>query len=66
MNIFPEVGNTVFKKGWYDMEKEKKIDTYPNGQQPANSYDDGNILPEDMPSNVIPDEVPRKDGPGGE
>lgn len=48
------------------MNKEKKINTYPAGQQPANSYDDGNILPEDLPSDVIPDEVPRKDGPGGE
>ncbi len=48
------------------MEKEKRIDTYPNGQQPANSYDDGNIPQEDLPINIIPDEVPRKDGPGGE
>ncbi len=48
------------------MEKEKKINTYPGGQQPANRYDDGNIPSEDLPSDVIPDEVPRKDGPGGE
>lgn len=48
------------------MDKEKRIDTYPNGQQPANSYDDGNIPQEDLPINIIPDEVPRKDGPGGE
>lgn len=47
------------------MEKEK-ITTFPNGQQPADSYDDGNIPPEDLPKDVIPDEVPRKDGPGGE
>ena len=42
--------------------------------QPANEYDDDNIpstdLPNDsypleMPADVIPDEVPRKDGPGG-
>ena len=31
-----------------------------------NLYDDGNIPPEDLPEDVIPDEVPRKDGPGGE
>ena len=29
-------------------------------------YDDGNIPEEDLPQDVIPDEVPRKDGPGGE
>ena len=35
-------------------------------------YDDGNIpevdlpLPDDSTQDVIPDEVPRKDGPGGE
>lgn len=34
---------------------------------PSNSYDDGNIPEEDLSGkNVIPDEVPRKDGPGGE
>lgn len=47
------------------MEKEKKINTYPAGYKPANSYDDGNIPPEDLPIDIIPDEVPRKDGPGG-
>ncbi len=31
-----------------------------------NLYDDGNIPEEDLPKNIIPDEVPRKDGPGGE
>ena len=40
-----------------------------------NEYDDGNIPKEDLPQknssgntskDVIPDEVPRKDGPGGE
>lgn len=39
-----------------------------------NVYDDGNIPQADLPlpddndkaGNVIPDEVPRKDGPGGE
>lgn len=55
------------------MEKENniKIKTTPNGQQPANEYDDDDIpqvdLPQvDLPQEVIPDEVPRKDGPGGE
>lgn len=46
--------------------KNEKINTTPNGQKPANLYDDGNIPPEDLPINIIPDEVPRKDGPGGE
>ncbi len=52
------------------MENEKnlknQINTTPNGQQPANDYDDGNIPQEDLPQDIIPDEVPRKDGPGGE
>ena len=47
------------------MEKDKIITT-PNGQSPANDYDDGNIPREDLPGNVIPDEVPRRDGPCGE
>lgn len=29
-------------------------------------YDDGNIPEADLPKDVTPDEVPRKDGPGGE
>jgi len=44
----------------------KKNTVYPNGQQPANEYDDSNIPSVDLPQDVIPDEVPRKDGPGGE
>ena len=39
---------------------------YPNGQKPAALYDDGDIPQVDLPQDVIPDEVPRKDGPGGE
>lgn len=31
-----------------------------------NLYDDHNIPGEDLPLDIIPDEVPRKDGPGGE
>ena len=52
-------------KGWCIMEKEK-INTTPGGQRPANTYDDGNIPATDLPQDIIPDEVPRKDGPGGE
>lgn len=47
------------------MEKSK-IKTTPNNQPPANQYDDGNIPSTDLPQDIIPDEVPRKDGPGGE
>lgn len=57
-----------------------KIKTVPNDQRPANQYDDGNIPQVDLPmkdsseavpleapaKDVIPDEVPRRDGPGGE
>lgn len=46
--------------------KNDKINTFPNGQQPANQYDDNNIPNVDLPQDIIPDEVPRKDGPGGE
>ena len=46
--------------------KKNKTNTYPDGQRPANLYDDGNIPEEDLPQDIIPDEVPRKDGPGGE
>lgn len=31
-----------------------------------NLYDDHNIPTEDLPQDIIPDEVPRRDGPGGE
>lgn len=48
------------------LEKDKHMETTPNGQRPANLYDDGNIPKEDLPQDIIPDEVPRKDGPGGE
>ncbi len=46
--------------------KDKKETTFHNGRQPANAYDDGNIPQVDLPQDIIPDEVPRKDGPGGE
>ncbi len=48
------------------MENEKKQNTTSNEQPIKNQYDDGNIPAEDLPQDVIPDEVPRKDGPGGE
>lgn len=44
----------------------KKIQTTPNGEAPQDLFDDGNIPHEDLPADIIPDEVPRKDGPGGE
>lgn len=37
-----------------------------NTKKTSNVYDDGNIPQVDLPQDVIPDEVPRKDGPGGE
>ncbi len=46
--------------------KDNKANSFPNGQQPATVYDDGNIPNVDLPQDIIPDEVPRKDGPGGE
>lgn len=47
------------------MDNNKIIIT-PDEQQPGNQYDDGNIPDVDLPQDIIPDEVPRKDGPGGE
>ena len=55
------------------MEKQAKADQ--EASRKVNSvYDDGNIPQADLPlpedndqaGNIIPDEVPRKDGPGGE
>lgn len=46
------------------LERIKTPDTLPIYS--ADDYDDGNIPKEDLPKDVIPDEVPRKDGPGGE
>lgn len=48
-----------------DSKKKETIHTTPGGQAPADLYDDGNIPHEDL-QNIIPDEVPRRDGPGGE
>lgn len=59
----------TFSERMFSMEKDK-ISTTPFGYSPADSYDDGNIPKEDLPQDslkdIIPDEVPRKDGPGGE
>jgi len=49
------------------LKKQNTIHTTPNGEPPQNAYDDNNIPKEDLPTkNIIPDDVPRKDGPGGE
>ena len=37
-----------------------------NTKETSHVYDDGNIPQVDLPQDVSPDEVPRKDGPGGE
>lgn len=39
----------------------EKIETTPGGQAPAATKDSKNST-----KDIIPDEVPRKDGPGGE
>jgi len=49
----------------YNTEKEKNT-TSDKTMTPSNVYDDGNIPQTDLPKDIIPDEVPRKDGPGGE
>ncbi len=51
--------------------KEKEHPVIEITTRPANIYDDDNIPEIDLPkpsdaTNVIPDEVPRRDGPGGE
>lgn len=50
---------------------EKKKTTFPPVEPSRNDYDDDNIPEIDLPkpsnvTNVIPDGVPRRDGPGGE
>lgn len=47
------------------MNKDKSKNSTKN-KQANNDYDDGNIPEIDLPQDIIPDEVPRKDGPGGE
>lgn len=39
---------------------------FPVIPSPADEYDDDDIPQVDLPQDVSPDEVPRKDGPGGE
>ena len=53
----------LFPKGWCSMKDETGNSSASDSRK---LYDDGNIPPEDTPQEVIPDEVPRKDGPGGE
>ena len=48
------------------MEKQRKIEITPGAQAPATLYHYRNIPNQDLPKGIIPDEVPRKDGPGGE
>lgn len=48
------------------MQQKDSMTTAPNASTSANAYDDGNIPKEDLPQDIIPDEVPRRDGPGGE
>lgn len=45
----------------------ESIETTPEGQRPADVFDqkDKNLNSNKI-TNMIPDEVPRKDGPGGE
>ena len=64
-----QTGHTIPKT-----ERRKEYGQNLSGSKTKNLsvYDDGNIpevdlpLPDDSTQDVIPDEVPRKDGPGGE
>lgn len=58
----------TFIKGEFNM---MEIKYFPPASFPEEDYDDHNIPEIDMPkptnaTDVIPDEVPRRDGPGGE
>ncbi len=64
INFF--LSHTLFLKGACTMKVKKINDMILNDQSPKDDYDDGNIPLIDLPKDVIPDEVPRKDGPGGE
>jgi len=61
MHIIPIHVHPILERMVY-MKDEKKN----NALKPTGDYDDNNIPREDMPQEIIPDEVPRKDGPGGE
>ena len=60
-----------FRKEYLRM-KEKEHPVIEITTRPGNVYDDDNIpeidlpRPSDVTTNVTPDEVPRRDGPGGE
>lgn len=55
--------HTVSERMVQHMKNETRNNT---ASENPNLPDSGNIPPEDVPQEVIPDEVPRKDGPGGE
>ena len=48
------------------MDFKNKKETSTKRTSGDNLYDDHNIPAEDLPQDIIPDEVPRRDGPGGE
>lgn len=64
MNIFSSDCTFSYRKDVQNMKKENN-NTFDN-LKVVDDYDDGNIPSEDLPQDIIPDEVPRKDGPGGE
>lgn len=64
MNKFSYFIHSI-KEGWCTMNKDKNKNSTDN-KQAKNDYDDGNIPEIDLPMDIIPDKVPRKDGPGGE
>jgi len=53
-------------KGAGKMEYKNNKGTPTKRTSGENLYDDHNIPEEDLPLDIIPDEVPRRDGPGGE
>ena len=57
----------ILRKEYMRM-KEKEHPVIEITTRPGNVYDDDNIPEIDLPrtTDVIPDEVPRRDGPGGE
>lgn len=51
------------------MDKDKNNTTRPwknTDEKNCTTSNFSNDFPQEMPDDVIPDEVPRKDGPGGE
>lgn len=60
--IFPDL-HILSLKGWCNMKNEHQNSKETDNQSFHNA---GNCHRDDTPKEVIPDEVPRKDGPGGE